>query len=62
MYTFIAESGTVENGKLNGHANSSGGGNPAEADVDNTVEGTKHTFLSAEQGEKASVMEVFKKV
>lgn len=58
----LKESGTVENGKLNGHANSSGGGNPAEADVDSSAEGTKHTFLSAEQGEKASVIEVFKKV
>lgn len=62
----LAESSTVENGKLNGHANGSAAGGPAEAEVDPGTDATKHTFLSAEQGEKgqakASVIEVFKKV
>ncbi|XP_041821260.1 equilibrative nucleoside transporter 2 [Chelmon rostratus] len=62
----LKESSTVENGKLNGHANGSAAGGPAEAEVDPGTDATKHTFLSAEQGEKgqakASVIEVFKKI
>lgn len=62
----IAETSTVENGKLNGHANGSAGGSPDEAAVDPSSDGTKHAFLSLEQDEKgqakASVIEVFKKV
>ncbi len=56
----------MENGKLNGHANGSAGGSPAEAEDDPSSAETKHAFLSLEQEEKgqakASVMEVFKKV
>ncbi len=56
----------MENGKVNGHTKSSDGGSLAEADVDSTVDGTKHAFLSLEQDEKgqakATVVEVFKKV
>ncbi|XP_076580485.1 equilibrative nucleoside transporter 2-like [Chaetodon auriga] len=62
----LKESSTVENGKLNGHANGSAGGSPAEAEADPGADGTKHAFLSLEQGEKrqakASVREVFKKI
>ena len=68
----IAESSTVENGKLNGHANGSvtsstnKGGSPADAEVDPGPDGTRQAFLSLEQVEtrqaKASVLEVFKKV
>lgn len=58
----LAESSTVENGKLNGHAT----GGPAEAAVDPNADGAKRAFLSLEQDEKgqakASVLEVFKKV
>lgn len=61
-----AESSTTENSKLNGHANGSAGGSPAEGEVDPSSDGTKHAFLSLEQEEKgqakASVIEVFKKV
>ncbi|XP_070785835.1 equilibrative nucleoside transporter 2-like [Enoplosus armatus] len=68
----LKESGTVENGKLNGHANGSvassaaNGGGPAEAEEDPSPGGTKRAFLSLEQDEKgqakASVIEVFKKI
>lgn len=61
----VLESGALENGKLNGHANgslsgsSAKGPSPAEA----TEDGNKQSFLSLEQDQaKASVMEVFKKI
>ncbi|XP_067435141.1 equilibrative nucleoside transporter 2 [Thunnus thynnus] len=67
----LTESSTVENGKLNGHANGSvpssttNDSSPAEAEVD-SPDGTKQAFLSLEQVErgqaKASVIEVFKKI
>ncbi|XP_071334173.1 equilibrative nucleoside transporter 2-like isoform X4 [Trachinotus anak] len=62
----VAESSTVENGKLNGHANGSATGSPAEAEVDPRPDGTSQAFLSLEQVDKgqakASVKEVFKKI
>lgn len=62
----IAESSTVENGKVNGHVNGSAGGSPAENEVEASADGTKRAFLSLKQDEsgqaKASVVEVFKKV
>ncbi|XP_044040540.1 equilibrative nucleoside transporter 2 isoform X2 [Siniperca chuatsi] len=68
----LKESSTVENSKLNGHANGSvnssatSGGSPAVAEVDPSLDGIKHAFLSLEQDEKgqakASVVEVFKKI
>ncbi|CAN9509701.1 unnamed protein product [Ophioblennius macclurei] len=70
----LKESGAVENGKLNGHANggpakvpipADGEGEPAAAAAAGS-DGTKQAFLSLEQAEqaqaKASVMEVFKKI
>uniref|UniRef100_A0AAQ5YU14 Solute carrier family 29 member 2 n=1 Tax=Amphiprion ocellaris TaxID=80972 RepID=A0AAQ5YU14_AMPOC len=68
----IAERSSVENGKLNGHANGSvtGGsatdGGVAETEVDPDQDGNKQAFLSLEPEEnqqtKASVIEVFKKI
>lgn len=62
----IAESSAGENSKLNGHANGSAGGSPAEAEVEPSSDETKRAFLSLEPDEKgqakASVTEVFKKV
>uniref|UniRef100_A0A671XRB1 Equilibrative nucleoside transporter 2-like n=1 Tax=Sparus aurata TaxID=8175 RepID=A0A671XRB1_SPAAU len=62
----IAESSTVENGKVNGHVNGSAGGSPAENEVEASADGTKRAFLSLKQDEsgqaKASVVEVFKKI
>uniref|UniRef100_UPI0037E88B15 equilibrative nucleoside transporter 2-like isoform X2 n=1 Tax=Semicossyphus pulcher TaxID=241346 RepID=UPI0037E88B15 len=58
----LKESGTVENGKLNGHANGSTACGADEAESDPSSDATKHSFLSQEQSEKASVMEVFKKI
>ncbi|XP_022607924.1 equilibrative nucleoside transporter 2 [Seriola dumerili] len=62
----LSESSTVENGKLNGHANGSVTSSPAEAEVDPRPDGTAQAFLSLEQVDreqaKASVIEVFKKI
>ncbi|XP_069015228.1 equilibrative nucleoside transporter 2-like [Embiotoca jacksoni] len=73
----LKERSTVENGKLNGHANGSAPSNSAkdgspaaataevEAEAEPDPNGTKQAFLSLEQVEqgqaKASVIEVFKK-
>uniref|UniRef100_A0A8D3C687 Equilibrative nucleoside transporter 2-like n=1 Tax=Scophthalmus maximus TaxID=52904 RepID=A0A8D3C687_SCOMX len=60
----IAESSTVENGKLKGHANGSVSSSLAEAKPG--PDGNKQAFLSLEQVEKtqakASVIEVFRKI
>ncbi|XP_034066465.1 equilibrative nucleoside transporter 2 [Gymnodraco acuticeps] len=66
----LKESSTVENGKLNGHANgtatSSSPEGGAEVEGDPGTERPKPAFLSLEQEEKgqakASVVEVFKKI
>ncbi|XP_023282942.1 equilibrative nucleoside transporter 2 [Seriola lalandi dorsalis] len=62
----LSESSTVENGKLNGHANGSVTGSPAETEVDPRPDGTTQAFLPLEQVDreqaKASVIEVFKKI
>ncbi|GAA6221711.1 equilibrative nucleoside transporter 2-like isoform X2 [Lates japonicus] len=68
----LKESSTVENGKLNGHANGSvtistvSGSSPAEDEVEPSPDETKQAFLSLEQVErrqaKASVIEVLKKI
>ncbi|XP_049423788.1 equilibrative nucleoside transporter 2 [Epinephelus fuscoguttatus] len=68
----LKESSTVENGKLNGHANgtvsssTTKDSSAAETEVDPCPDGHKQAFLSAEQVEKgeakASVIEVFKKI
>lgn len=68
----LKENSTVENGKLNGHANGSvpssatKSDSPSELEVDPSPDGTKQAFLSLEQVErghaKSSVMEVFKKI
>ncbi|XP_071779612.1 equilibrative nucleoside transporter 2-like [Centroberyx gerrardi] len=65
----LKETSTVENGKLNGHANGSvanGGGGGPEAEGGASSDGTKQAFLPLEQAErveaKSSVKEVFKKV
>ncbi|KAI3376624.1 hypothetical protein L3Q82_017057 [Scortum barcoo] len=56
----------AESSKLNGHANGSAGGSPAEDEGDPDSDGTKQAFLPLEQDEKgqakASVLEVFKKI
>ncbi|XP_034712688.1 equilibrative nucleoside transporter 2 [Etheostoma cragini] len=68
----LKERSTVENGKLNGHANgtvtssATKDGSAAEAEVEPSPDGPKQAFLSMEQVEKgqakASVLEVFKKI
>ncbi|XP_029311096.1 equilibrative nucleoside transporter 2-like [Cottoperca gobio] len=68
----LKESSTVENGKVNGHANgtvtssTTNGDSAAEAEGDPGTDGPKHAFLSLEQVQKvqakASVIEVFKKI
>ncbi|XP_029381686.1 equilibrative nucleoside transporter 2-like [Echeneis naucrates] len=62
----LNESSTVENSKLNGHANGSVTSVRAEAEVDCSPDGTKQAFLTLEQADrgqpKASVIEVFKKI
>ncbi|XP_078131751.1 equilibrative nucleoside transporter 2 isoform X1 [Sander vitreus] len=68
----LKERSTVENGKLNGHANGTvtsqptKDGSAAGAEGDPVPDGPEHAFLSVEQVEKgqakASVLEVFKKI
>ncbi|XP_034424613.1 equilibrative nucleoside transporter 2 isoform X1 [Hippoglossus hippoglossus] len=63
----LKESSTVENRKLNGHANGSvSSSEQAETKVDPSLEDNKQAFLSLELVEKtqakASVIEVFKKI
>ncbi|XP_041635501.1 equilibrative nucleoside transporter 2 isoform X2 [Cheilinus undulatus] len=63
----LKESGTTENGKLNGHANGSAACSADEVETDPNSDATKHAFLSMEPDQdkeppKASVMEVFKKI
>nr|XP_046236867.1 equilibrative nucleoside transporter 2 [Scatophagus argus] len=62
----VEDRSSAEVGKLNGHANGSAGGGPAEAEFDSDIDGTKRAFLPLEQEEKgqakASVIEVFKKI
>lgn len=64
----LKESSVGENGKLNGHANGSvpssatKDGSPDVAEVDPSPDRTMQAFLTVEQEEKASVVEVFKKI
>ncbi|XP_038586731.1 equilibrative nucleoside transporter 2 isoform X1 [Micropterus salmoides] len=64
----LKESSVGENGKLNGHANGSvpssatKDGSPDVAEVDPSPDKTMQAFLTVEQEEKASVVEVFKKI
>ncbi|KAK5848634.1 hypothetical protein PBY51_006231 [Eleginops maclovinus] len=70
MDELLKESGPVENGKLNGHANGTATSSSpkvgAELEGDPGTDGPKHAFVSLEQEEKgqakASVKEVFKKI
>ncbi|XP_058480890.1 equilibrative nucleoside transporter 2 isoform X1 [Solea solea] len=62
----LKESGTAENGKVNGHAHDAANSSPAEAKMESTTDGTKQAFLALEQVEKkqakASIVEVFRKI
>ncbi|KAM7377613.1 hypothetical protein PAMA_014086 [Pampus argenteus] len=58
----LTESSTVENGKPNGHANGTVPSSTAKDNSPAEAEVIRQAFLSLEQVEKASVIEVFKKI